>query len=70
MTEQQFETLTKHKHIWDTYLQVQMLNTAVNGMNELNEIHKELTGRYMNLSCSACVVDGLGTLYAMYEENL
>lgn len=69
MTEQQIEILTKHKHYWTTYQQVQMINTASEGMTELSEVHRQLTGRPINLSCGACVVDGLSTLYAMLEEQ-
>lgn len=69
MTEQQFNTLTVHKGIYDLYIQTLTVNGAHPSVNEINNIHEELTGSRFKTSCGACVVDGITTVYNEYNKH-
>lgn len=68
MTRQQFDKLTEHKHVYDFYLQVQTINSAHPSVYAINDVIKEMRGTGLNLSCGACVIDGLNAIYNEYEQ--
>jgi len=68
MTRQQFDKLTEHKHVYDFYLQVQTVNSAHPSVGAINDVIKEISGAGLNLSCGACVIEGLERIYNEYNQ--
>lgn len=68
MTEQQFEKLTRNKYLYDYYMRVGTINSFE--LSEISEVHNEVYGKPIDLSCGSCIDSGLKTLYSMYLNQL
>jgi len=69
MTEQNYNVLKDHKHIHETFINNKTVNTAHPGAQAISGVYSSIFGTQLNMSCGECFIDGLLTIYKLFNEE-